>query len=203
MPSNLDEYYRGLEAATAAFAATAGCSPADRAAAVHDATAPLLAATPFAAGLACRRGCDHCCRFPVGVTFAEAMRLATRVCAHRQLAEAVAAAAAATAGRPWPELVGVPCPLLRGGECAVHDARPLPCRALGSRDAAACAAASTGTDAGDVPRDDVAWWRGLGAGAALAAGPPAGVRELRAALAAVLAADADPANAFAAARGVG
>lgn len=201
MPNNLAEYYRGLEAAAAALAAAGDCGPAERAGAVHAAIAPLLAATPHAAELACRRGCDHCCRFPVGVTFAETMRLATRVRAHRRLADAVTAAAAASAAVPWTALAGVPCPLLRDAACAVHDVRPLPCRALGSRDAAACAAALTG-DA-EVPRDEVAFWRGLGAGAALGAGVPAGVRELRSALAAVLAAPADPVSAFAAARAAG
>jgi hypothetical protein len=54
-----------------------------------------------------------------------------------------------------------------------------------------------------VPRDEAAFWRGLGAAAALAGDPPGGSRELRSALAALLAHPADPAAAFAAARPAG
>jgi hypothetical protein len=190
MATSHGEFYRGLERAAAACAA-AGPAPAEQAAAVHRAMAPLLADTEVGDRLACRAGCSHCCHFPVGITFAEALLLAQAVAAEPRLVALVAAEAAATADRGWLQLVGRPCPLLLADRCAAHGARPLPCRALGSTDAEACAAALRGP--ATVPRDEAAWWRGLGAAAALAeAGnlgeTAAGSRELRAALAAVLAA---------------
>jgi hypothetical protein len=48
-----------------------------------------------------------------------------------------------------------------------------------------------------LPRDETAWWRGLGLAAALDVGPVPGVRELRSAVAAVLAAGDDLAAAAA------
>jgi hypothetical protein len=197
------DYYRGVETAEAALRAAAQAGPAAQARAVHDAMAPAFAATTAAPWLACRRGCDACCHLPVGVTFGEALRLLAAIDAEPGLAAQVDAAAAATAGVPWRELAGQPCPLLAHGACIVHGARPLPCRALGSRDAAACARGLQGR--GDVPVDDEAFFRGLGAAASLAAAAePAGTRELRSALAALRAAGPDGlAAAFLGARPVG
>jgi Fe-S-cluster containining protein len=180
--TNLAEYYRGAEAAAAALAAET-LAPAIAATAVHAAMAPLFAATTDHDQLACRNGCDHCCHYPVGVTPGEAELLASAIAADTLLVARVQAAATATASSRQEQLVGEPCPLLVEHRCAVHAARPLPCRALGSRDANACAAALTGPAI--VPRDEAAYWRGLGASAALADahGP---VRELRQALAAAL-----------------
>lgn len=182
MSTTLAEYYRGHERASRAIAAHA--TPAERARAVHEAVAPLLRDTDAHGELACRSGCAHCCHFPVGVTFAEAVRLSEAVRQDPRLRRRVLDEAASTASQTWSELVARPCPLLVDGACARYAERPLPCRALGSRDADACAASLTGDV--PVPRDEHAFWRGLGAAAALAQGPPAGHRELRSALAALL-----------------
>lgn len=189
MADNQAEYYRGVEAGAAALAAAGrgGSGPAAAAVAVHAAAAPLLAARPDAPR-ACAAGCAACCRFPVGVRLGEALRLAVGLAEAPALAAAVRADAAATAATPWAGLVGRPCPLLVDGRCAVYDARPLPCRALASADATACAEALSPAPAAAVPRDEVAWWRGLGLAAALDAGSDVAPRELRSALAAVLAA---------------
>ncbi len=197
------DYYRGVEVAEAALRGTRGQPPAARAAAVHAAMAPWFAATTAAPLRACRRGCSHCCHLPVGVTFGEAMRLAAAVRAQPELARRVIAEAEATASLPWPELAGRPCPLLHDGACLVHADRPLPCRALASSDAEACERGLRGT--GNVPVDDEAFWRGLGAAAALAnSAAPTGTRELRGAVHALLVAEPSGiVEAFAAARPAG
>lgn len=191
MADNQAEYYRGVEAGAAALAAARrnGSGAAAATAALHEAAAPLLAERPDAPR-ACAVGCAACCRFPVGVRLGEALRLAATLAAAPALAAAVRADAAATAGTPWAGLVGRPCPLLVDGRCAVYDARPLPCRALASADATACAEALEPACAVAVPRDEAAWWRGLGLAAALDAGNDVAPRELRSALAAVMAAPA-------------
>jgi hypothetical protein len=199
MATSHGEFYRGLQAATWALRDCAG--PAPRAAAVHAAATALFASTEVHGRLACAAGCSHCCHFPVGITFGEATLLVAALGGDADRRDAVQAEAAATAAMPWSALVGRPCPLLVADRCSQHAARPLPCRALGSTDAAACAAALHGSAA--VPRDEAAWWRGLGAAAALAAEPPGGSRELRSALAALLTDPIDPMAAFAAARPVG
>ncbi|MCU0867085.1 MAG: YkgJ family cysteine cluster protein [Planctomycetes bacterium] len=199
MATNLGEYYRGLEVATAALQGRQGAAP--RAAAVLAAATGLFATTERHEQLACRAGCSHCCHFPVGITYGEALLLAAALADDAVSGAAIRASAAATEALPWSALVGQPCPLLAADRCRHHASRPLPCRALGSTDADACAQALTGHAA--VPRDEAAFWRGLGAAAALAAEPPGGARELRSALAALLARPADPAAAFRAARTVG
>lgn len=202
MASNHGEFYRGVEAARAAFAGGADRAPEPLARAAFGAADRLAATTAAAAGLACGRGCDHCCHFPVGVSFPEAVLLAAAVRTEPALRARVLAAAAATADVAWTALVGAPCPLLVDGACAAYGARPVACRALASRDADACARALAG-EPGAVPRDDEAWWRGLGVAHALrdASGLPA--RELRSALAALLMDARDAATAFAAARSAG
>ena len=196
------DYYRGVEVAQTALRAAAQAGPAERAAAVHDAMTPWFEATDLAALRACRRGCSHCCRLPVGITFGETLRLAAAVRAVPGLVEHIEREAAATALHTWPQLAGRPCPLLAEDACVIHPSRPLPCRALASSDAAACERGLHGR--GDVPVDEAAFWRGLGAASALAAAAPLGSRELRNALAAVLAASpAAAAAAFLAARPAG
>jgi hypothetical protein len=181
MATNHAEFYRGAEAAAAAIAS--GASPTAAARAVHQAMLPLLAEGPGSPPRACRAGCAHCCHFPVGVTFAEALLLHRTLAAEPGLHAAVLANARADAERPWRELVGRPCPLLTDGRCSAYDSRPLPCRALASSDDAACAAVLRGT--GTAPRDEAAFWRGLGAASVLAKGQPGPSRELRSVLCAL------------------
>jgi hypothetical protein len=178
-------YYRGLEGAAAATARVDD-EPRARAQAVHASFEP-----PDGPDLACRTGCDHCCRFPVGVRLAEALLLADAVSEDAALRARVLAEHAALASASWTDLVGSPCPLLRDGACSCYERRPMPCRALASRDADACARAVDGLDA--APRDEAGWWRGLGGAAALDQG--LGPRELRAALAALLSLGAAPSRA--------
>ena len=185
MATSLDEYYRGLEAAATALGgvpqATHAAAPAAAAAAVHAASSVWLAASPERPR-DCGSGCAHCCHFPVGVTFGEALLLHEALVQRGadQHQRVLAAARALGEALPWAALVGHACPLLELGRCSVYQARPLPCRALASRAAAACAAALHGT--GSVPRDEVAFWRGVGAVAALHRDEPSGSRELRSAL---------------------
>lgn len=198
------EFYRGVEAAAAALAAAAGGGTADagaRATAVHDAFARLDDDRDAVPARACRRGCDHCCHLPVGITFGEASRLAAAI--SPAAATRVLAAARHTEGLSWRELVGVPCPLLDDHACCAHAARPLACRALASGDAGPCERALR--QPVPVPFDRSLFWRGLGAGDVLAAAEPAnGHRELRGALAALLQTRGPmQAPAFAAARAVG
>ena len=202
MPTNQAEFYRGLERAKEALNArqqlARGEPPAARAKAVHDAIQPLLTDTPGARRLACRRGCSHCCHYPVGVSFIESVRLAEAVRGRPELQRQLQDAGDAASGVSWDDLVGTACPLLVDDSCAVHDERPMPCRALGSLDASACAEALTSENA--PPRDETAWWRGLGAAHAMADGQPSGVRELRAAVLAILARPDSPQDGFRQAR---
>lgn len=195
MADSHGEFYRGVEAASRS--APPAADPTHRAAAALAALDALLAPDAGTPPRACRAGCAHCCRFPVGIAFGEALLLAAAIADAAEVRHRVATEAAATATLADRELVGRPCPLLLDSTCAAYAARPAPCRALASADAAACERALAGDP--DVPRDEAAYWRGLGVAHWLAADPPAGRRELRAALAAVLAAG-DPAAAFAAAR---
>ena len=203
-------FYRGLEAAQTQFAALAGPSPEQFAAAAQTALTPLLVQSP--APRACRVGCTSCCRHLVGVGFAETVAVARAVAAlpatRRDGVESELRRAAAM-GRELDDQQGIaaraPCPLLHDGACAVYEARPLPCRALFSADADACRADAAGQPLpGGVPFDAAAFAAGLGAAAALAlaAGPrgwPTQRRELRSALAAVLACSAAGMAAMAAA----
>jgi hypothetical protein len=204
MATSQNEFYRGVEAASAALTPTSAATPAAAAAAVHAALAGLLAPTPDSPPRECRAGCAACCHFPVGVTWPEAIALAAAIEADGVLRPMVLAAAEAVANQSWGQLAGVPCPLLQAGRCGAYAVRPVPCRALASASAAACAAALQGDRGSDVPRDEVAFWRGLGATAALAGGAVPGIRELRSAVAAVLqAAPGDRAAAFLASRPAG
>ncbi|MFK7741099.1 MAG: YkgJ family cysteine cluster protein [Planctomycetota bacterium] len=201
MTTTLAEYYRGRECAEQALAA-ATAAGGDPAKAVHRTITPLLANTDDSAGLACGSGCAHCCSFPVGVTFAEARSLVESIEASSELSARIHSEGQHTQSASWHELVGRPCPLLdRSQRCSLYEARPMPCRALGSKDAKACESALTKPTA--VVRDEAAWWRGLGAARALGDLSPHGSRELRSALAAMLHAEPDAqAAAFLSARPV-
>lgn len=181
MATSHAEFYRGAEAAAAVLLRSA--SPSAAAVSVHRALLPLLAAGPDSPPRACRAGCAHCCHFPVGVTFAEALLLHRTLAAEPAQHAAVLANARADADRGWLDLIGRACPLLAAGTCSAYDARPLPCRALASSDEAACAAALRGE--GPAPRDEAAFWRGLGAASVLGQGQPGPSRELRSALCAL------------------
>ena len=179
MSTSHREFYVGLERAAAA---RAGHTDAAGARAVHQ----TLAADESTRS-ACRSGCDHCCHFPVGVRFSEALLLAASISTDARLRATVQRAEEVSRPKSWRDLAGEPCPLLAGGHCARYDARPTPCRALRSFDADACRGALQGTHA--VPRDERAWWRGLGAAASL--DDEIGPRELRSAVASLLALDDD------------
>lgn len=166
--------------------------------AVHLALDPLFATTAREPHRACRRGCAHCCHLPVGVTYGEAALLATALRRRPDLRLRFADAASPLAGVAWRNLVGHSCPFLQDGACAVHDLRPLPCRALAATDADGCARALLGT--GVVDLDEESFHLGLGAADVLAGTEtPAGTRELRAAVLALL--GPEPTAAFTAARG--
>lgn len=155
-----------------------------RAAMVHGALAPLFASGAHQPARACAAGCAHCCHFPVGVAYGEALILATAARQEPTLRERLRKAARATAELAWTELVGLPCPFLWQSQCSVYEHRPLPCRALASSTPESCRDALSGR--GAPRRDEAAFWRGLGAAAALLPDHPAGSRELRSAVAALL-----------------
>lgn len=80
--------------------------------------------TEFGQHLACRKGCDACCRhlslFRVeGVALAEA------------LGNRAAGQAARIRRRARLSALDGPCPLLDGGVCLLYDARPIICRTHG------------------------------------------------------------------------
>lgn len=184
-------FYRGLETVAAALPAAAGA--AATAAAAHAAAAALW--TAASAPRACRRGCSACCHHPVGIRFAEAVRLLAAIeRAPPGLALRQRLLGAAGEGAAWRQLAAsrAACPLLQDDCCAVHAERPLPCRALFSADAAACADDLLGVPLPlGVPFEGDAFAAGLGAAAALdqhagRRGWPEGARELRSALARLL-----------------
>ena len=100
------------------------------------------------ASVACRSGCDHCCRVPVDVQAhevfyaadhiltnfppAEVENIIARLAAHRARVAAFAPGERDTSRQP--------CVLLREGACSIYDGRPQPCRAHHTSDAAVCAA---------------------------------------------------------------
>lgn len=198
MSTNQNEYYRGLEAASHALRDHV-LSPAAQAATVYHALQPLLNDTEHLGQLACRIGCSHCCKYPVGITYPEAARLAEALQSRPELAERVRSDHAELSELPWESLVGHACPLLIDDACSLHQDRPMPCRALGSLNEQACADALV-TDH-PPPRDEQAWWRGLGAASKLATLKLHGSRELRSAVSAILSAGShDPERAFLEAR---
>lgn len=141
---------RAREAAAAALAAGRGEAVAARAAiaAAEDflATIAVLGLGDALAKLACGSGCASCCHQMVGVTRAELAVIKDAVAA---LPPAVQAGIAARVAEVAAQAKGLdpagwwkaklPCPLLDDAQaCLVHQARPLPCRAMNSADADIC-----------------------------------------------------------------
>lgn len=116
-----------------------------------------LAADTRGLGVACAKGCNHCCRLVVTCTAPEILRVAHWLrqqpgAAATTLIAAVTAAATGREGLTAVELNGqkLPCPMLMSAACGVYAVRPLPCRSLFSMSAQACAEAiDAGT--GQVP----------------------------------------------------
>ena len=121
---SVDQAIAPLVDETAAFAATVAVS--------REATATL----------ACRVGCDACCRFgDVTVTPIEALRIAEEICGAERTG---------VMGRIGRE--GGSCPFLDDGRCAIHRVRPFHCRARNSLDVEACRSiVSTDTTPASVP----------------------------------------------------
>lgn len=74
--------------------------------------------------MACRKGCDHCCRH-IAVFPVEAAVI------HEALSQAPAAVRAAIRERALQAPTNGPCPLLENGACRLYHARPVICRTQG------------------------------------------------------------------------
>jgi Fe-S-cluster containining protein len=178
------EFYRGVEQAQQAMRASSNDAHA-KVAAVAARLDSLVANTTTSALRACRDGCAHCCRHPVGVTLPEALAIVATIAKlpaalRESLTARIRQSASNTAKLTWEQLGHLPCPLLEAERCLLYAVRPLPCRAFASLDATACA---TPSPLG-IPIDSEAFLIGLGAVSALQAGGPE-PRELRAALTAL------------------
>ncbi len=104
-------------------------------------------------GLACRRGCAHCCNLDVTVTAPEAFQIAGIL---RRTPERMAAfleAETATRGLSQTERwrARKSCPLLSNAECSIYESRPLSCRGAVSLDVDACVAAYVDLKQVEVP----------------------------------------------------
>lgn len=103
------------------------------------------------ASVACRSGCDACCRVPVDVQAHEVLYAADHILLHfapdalekivSDLAAHRARVAAFAPGQR--DTSRQACPLLRDGACSIYAGRPQPCRAHHTRDADVCAAYMT------------------------------------------------------------
>jgi len=78
----------------------------------------------FRPQIACRRGCDACCRH-IGLFWVEAVALALAL---EQLPEETAEGIRERARRSGPD---APCPLLEEGTCVLYADRPIICRTHG------------------------------------------------------------------------
>jgi Fe-S-cluster containining protein len=98
------------------------------------------------ASLACKRGCDHCCRRPVGTTAPTVLRIAAALrekLSDSEFATVLARVVALdekTHGVSWTPAERPPlaCAFLVDGECSIYAVRPFVCRAWNSADAEAC-----------------------------------------------------------------
>ncbi len=94
-------------------------------------------------GLACSKGCSHCCYLSVGVTFGEALYVAGFLRDERPdlIPRAQGSAARYRSCRTSAErfFAALPCAFLESdGTCAVYAVRPLVCRSGHSPDASLC-----------------------------------------------------------------
>jgi Fe-S-cluster containining protein len=103
------------------------------------------------ARVACRKGCDFCCRVPVDVQAHEVffaadhiqvhsapaalLEIIARLAAHRDRVAALGDGARATSRSP--------CALLTAGSCSIYAGRPEACRSHHTSDAAVCEAHMT------------------------------------------------------------
>ena len=98
--------------------------------------------------VACRAGCDFCCRGPIGVQAHEVLLAVDHIRTHFPPEEIVAVIERASAHRrllagPGAEGDGrfvQPCALLRDGRCSIYESRPEICRSHHTSDAGLCAA---------------------------------------------------------------
>ena len=99
--------------------------------------------------VACRSGCDSCCRVPVDVQAHEVLYAADHILTHfaPEAVEPIVTRLAAHRGRIAAFAPGErdgsrqPCAMLRDdGACSIYAGRPQPCRAHHTSDAAVCAA---------------------------------------------------------------
>jgi Fe-S-cluster containining protein len=103
---------------------------------------------PVRATVACRAGCDFCCRGPIGVQAHEVLLAVDHIRTHfspEGVAEVIARAAAHRTLLAGPGTEGdgrfmQPCALLRDGRCSIYASRPEICRSHHTSDAQLCAA---------------------------------------------------------------
>ncbi|MGE5548359.1 MAG: YkgJ family cysteine cluster protein [Solirubrobacterales bacterium] len=97
---------------------------------------------------ACKAGCGWCCHQQVGITVAEAVRIAGHIATLAEETRAtvcarIDATAARTRGMSTEQRAGsgLSCPFLGvGGDCTIYEVRPLRCRGLYSIDVDHCIA---------------------------------------------------------------
>jgi Fe-S-cluster containining protein len=99
------------------------------------------------AKVACRPGCDFCCRVPMGVQAHEVFLVAGYIQSHFSPEERAAVIARTAAHRErvaamqpsdYPQLFEA-CALLKDGKCTVYESRPEVCRSHHSSNAQVCA----------------------------------------------------------------
>ena len=107
-----------------------------------------MAGAEFSPPMACKRGCVHCCYNQISVSEPEALFLGLH--ALERFGPERLVEVDAMAGEVLGRIRGltrlqtggirhlVPCPLMEGGACSVHPARPLACRGWNSVDADQC-----------------------------------------------------------------